>query len=109
MSGSAIPTYYWRGEGPLWRVYWLWGVAGSWILAILFTLALVQFGVTAWLYSIAALVMLVYTVWILVSVWRCSWNVREEHWGLIARVLTVAWVLNVVLVGAFLTLDLLGT
>ena len=56
-----------------------------------------------------AAIMALYTIWILVPVWRCAEKARNEQWQVLARVLTVAWVLNVVLVGAFLGLDLLGT
>lgn len=99
---------YWRGEGPLWQVFWIWGVVGSWILAALFLAAVLTIGISWALFLVTAIVMCAYTVWILVSVWRCAENASEEHWGAIARALTVAWTLNVVLVGAFLGLDLLG-
>lgn len=99
---------YWEGRGPLWKVFWLWGVVGSWILAALFLLAVQGLGISWPLYLVTAVIMLCYTVWILVSVWRCAEHARAEHWGAIARALTVAWALNVILVGAFLGLDLLG-
>lgn len=99
---------YWRGEGPLWRVFWLWGVIGSWILAALFLGAVLTLGISWPLYIVTGIVMITYTAWILVSVWRCAPNVDAEHWGVIARALTFAWALNVVFVGAFLGLDLLG-
>lgn len=105
---SAV-RQYWHGDGPLWSVFWFWGVVGSWLLAGLFALAAAYFGVTWWLFIVTAVVMTGYTVWILVSVWRCADNTREERWSLIARVLTVAWALNVLLVGVFLFLDLFGS
>lgn len=109
MSSAANPiVYYWRGEGPLWRVYWLWGVAGSLMLAGLFGWGLLGYGVSWGYVLIAGVVMGLYTVWILVSVWRCADNVREARWGDAARMLTAAWALNVVLVGLFLIFDLLG-
>ncbi len=43
---NNVLAYYWRGEGPLWRVFWLWGVLGSWILFALFALAMGQFGLS---------------------------------------------------------------
>lgn len=104
---SKLRTY-WGGEGPLWEVFWIWGVVGSWILAALFLAAVLTMGISWGLFLVTAIVMLAYTVWILVSVWRCAENASEEHWGAIARALTVAWALNVILVGVFLGLDLLG-
>ncbi|MCW5749872.1 MAG: hypothetical protein KIT81_01895 [Alphaproteobacteria bacterium] len=38
MSALTIGQY-WRGEGPLWRVYWLHGVLGSSSIALLILLA----------------------------------------------------------------------
>lgn len=105
--GGAVPAY-WEGRGPLWKVFWLWGVLGSWILAGLFATVVITAGLSWPLYVITAVVMSVYTVWILVSVWRCAENASEEKWRGLARVLTVAWALNVVLVGLFLGLDLLA-
>ncbi|MDX1610093.1 MAG: hypothetical protein R3225_08230 [Halofilum sp. (in: g-proteobacteria)] len=105
---KAIVQRYWRGDGPLWRVFWLWGVVGSWLLAAVFLLAVQGLGISWPLYLITAVIMLGYTVWILVSVWRCAEHAQPEYWGAIARALTVAWALNVILVGAFLGLDLLG-
>lgn len=105
---TDILSIYWQGRGPLWKVFWLWGVVGSWILAALFLAAVLGLGISWPLYLVTAVIMVCYTVWILVSVWRCAENATQEHWGLIARMLTVAWALNVILVGAFLGLDLLG-
>lgn len=45
-----------------------------------------------------------YTVWILVSVWRCA-ETSDPHWRLIARCLTVAWAGNATLVVLFLQID----
>ena len=28
-----VASYYWRGHGPLWKAYWLYGVLGSNVLA----------------------------------------------------------------------------
>ena len=29
---ESVASYYWRGNGPLWKVYWLYGVLGSNVL-----------------------------------------------------------------------------
>ena len=109
---SATPVVgtfaaYWRGQAPLWKVFWLWGVVGSWILAAVFATAVVSLGLSWTVYVITGCIMVIYTVWILVSVWRCAEHATDQ-WRLIARMLTVAWALNVVLVGTFLGLDLLA-
>jgi hypothetical protein len=56
-----------------------------------------------------------YSVWILVSVWRCADNVRTrpldqdpEFWSTLARWSTVAWALNVLFVGGFVLLTVVG-
>ena len=96
-------TYYWQGKGPLWRVYWLYGVLASTVLAALIAAA----GLRHWVALpglIATLVGLAfYTGWILVSIWRCAENIAGRPfdidpslWTWLARWLTVAWAINVV-------------
>lgn len=92
---------YWHGEGPLWKLYWIYGVllstlGGTFILAVTLQRAL-PVPVLALLLAVA----LVYTGAILVSIWRCAFNIAgdpfgidREAWGWIARVLTIGWVLN---------------
>lgn len=53
------------------------------------------------------MVFALYTVWILVSVWRCA-ETSDPQWRLIARCLTVAWAGNAALVVVFLQLDLVA-
>ena len=48
-----------------------------------------------------------YTAWILISVWRCAERARP-HWRLFARLSTVAWAGNALMVLGFLQLDLLA-
>jgi hypothetical protein len=100
---------YWRGEGPLWRVYWIYGVLGSLLLTVAIALPMWQ----KWIgqgTAIAALIAgAVYTVWILVCVWRCALNIEGEPlgmsrdgWALLARMLTFAWAINVLGLAAIL-------
>lgn len=100
---------YWKGEGSLSRVFWLYGVICS-------TLAI---GLVAWVAATgrlseealvaAILVLFAYTVWILVSVWRCAARRGDgDFYGIMARWLTVAWAINAILVGGFVLLDLLA-
>jgi hypothetical protein len=90
-------------------VFWLYGVICS-------TLAI---GLAAWAAATgrlgeqalvaAILVLFAYTVWILVSVWRCAARRGEDDfYGNLARWLTVAWAINATLVGGFVLLDLLA-
>lgn len=96
-------TDAWRGRQPLTTVFWGYGVATSFALIILHAAALVR----GRLLSQQALIVIsaAYTFWILVSLWRCSANVKS-CWGGIARGLTVAWAFNAAMVLIFLQLDL---
>jgi hypothetical protein len=95
-----------RGNTPLWRVFWIYGVLVSHVF----------FGAILYLYRqlptpmLAALLaaFVGYTAWIMRSVWVNAYNVSDEKWTHIARALTVAWALNAVLVSAFLFLGHLG-
>lgn len=95
----------WRGEAPLARVFWVYGVCVSSVLVLLYVPALYEnrLGVQ----QVMLFVLAGYTVWILVSVWRCAASARS-FWGVLAQWLTVAWAGNAILVLAFLQLDLVG-
>ena len=104
---EMFATYYWRGHGPLWKVYWLYGVLGSCVLtAILLYLISTGSTDTVW-FQVVLLLLAAYTVWIVIAVWRCAFNVRDERLGHIARALTVAWAINAALVLGFLELEYL--
>ena len=94
----------WRGEFDLATVFWGYGVLGSSVLIILHATALIlrQIALQEALIAASAL----YTVWIVVAIWRCS-SRAHPYWGTLARWLTVAWALNSGLVLAFLQVDLL--
>jgi hypothetical protein len=107
MKEESLFAHYWRGHGPLWKVYWLYGVLGSWILTAILLIILGR-GLTAgFLFQIVLILLAVYTVWIVVSVWRCAFNVENENYAYIARALTVAWAINAALVLGFLELELI--
>lgn len=86
---------YWRGDGPLWKVFWLHGVlaslgiVGAYFLAVLIGDTGVQRAVL--------IVALIFAVWIAVSVWRCALNVCNVAYAYIARGLAVAWAINAVI------------
>jgi hypothetical protein len=87
---------FWRGELPLGRAFWLWGILGGGVvslLAPLFALMLVAAGAPAWL---AVLVFAAHIPWnfvLLVGVWRSA-----ERPGVspaaanLARLVILAWV-----------------
>jgi hypothetical protein len=97
---------YWRGEGPLWRIYWLYGVLGSLVLSAIFAAALV--GKAFAVQQVLLPIVLAFTAWIVVAVWRCAPNTRKELYTHLARGLTVAWALNVVMLIGFLQLELVA-
>jgi hypothetical protein len=93
---------YWRGEGPLWRLFWIYGVlvgtaGGTAILASVRSGAAPS--VTVGLVAVG----LAYTAWVLVGVWRCAFNmsrrpfgVDRETLGWMARLMTFGWAINAV-------------
>lgn len=96
-SQSSNPLLrYWRGEGELWKVFWLYGVLASAVLAAAYAAALSAGNVVA--EQILLPVLLVYTAWIVVSVWRCAPNAAQEFHTHLARGLTIAWALNTLFV-----------
>jgi hypothetical protein len=107
--GGNVARHYWRGHGPLWKVYWLYGVLGSNVLALILLLLIHRgAGGSVWFQSVL-LLLAGYTVWIVVSVWRCASNVENPLYGQMARALTVAWSINALMVLGFLELQFLQT
>lgn len=95
----------WRGEQPLWKIFWAYGVAAS---AVLITFYVIAFYVDRIaLRQVLLLCFAPYTAWILVSVWRCANNTREKLWSLLARLLTVAWACNAIMIVVFLQFNLI--
>lgn len=95
----------WRGEANLITVFWGYGVVASSALIVLHAAALMLRQIALQQVLIAASVL--YTVWVLVAIWRCSTR-AHPYWGTLARWLTVAWALNTGLILTFLQLDLLS-
>ena len=89
---------YWDGERKLWKAFWLLGFVFQ-ILFFYFLLFLLYVGMLLKLtWSIKITVFLlsnIYTVWILVSIWNCAYNVKTKIWGDISRLIVV---LNVILI-----------
>ena len=95
----------WHGEEPLWKVFWVYGVATSVTIVVPYVVAFYD-GHMA-LRQVLLPCFAAYTAWILVSVWRCASNTNEKLWSKLARFLTVAWAGNTILVLIFLQLNLL--
>ncbi len=105
---------YWKGEKKLWKAFWVMGFVFQ-ILFFYFLLFLLYIGKLIGLtWSIKITIFLlsnIYTIWILVSIWNCSDNVKYEIplrlfrrwgfegkiniWGFISRVIVV---LNIILI-----------
>lgn len=89
--------------GQLGRVFWGLGVVPS---NLLWALALWALGTQriALMLGVFA-VLLLYTGWIIPTVWRAAPSAANPDLGLAARGLTVAWGLNTALLVFFLTLQ----
>lgn len=96
----------WRGEEPLAKVFWGYGVALSSLLSILYGAAL--YAKRAGLQEVLLLCFAGYSVWVLVSIWRCVENTRQALWGVLARQLTVIWTGNVLMLLLFLEIDVIA-
>ena len=104
---ASVASYYWRGHGPLWKIYWLYGVLGSNLLTVILLLLMWEDAIASGWFQLVLLLLAAYTIWIVVSVWRCAFNVEQPIYGHMARALTVAWAINALMVLAFLELQAL--
>ena len=92
---------YWNGKQKLWKAFWLIGFVLQFVLIIffgIFNLIGIALGLTWSLKIIIFLINIIYTIWVLVSIWNCAYNVKNKIWGDLSRVIVV---LNVILL--FLT------
>lgn len=97
----------WNGEEPLARVFWIYGVLASTVVTILFVMLVRIEGPGFGIHQFLILSFVPYTVWILVSIWRCAFNVENAYYGHLARALTIAWAINAALLVLFVELRLL--
>jgi hypothetical protein len=95
----------WYGLEPLWKVFWGYGVLASAILVALYVVAVIERRPAV--QQMLLIFIAGYTVWVLVSVWRCAATSRPI-WQALARSLAVAWAANATLVSLFLELNLLA-
>lgn len=72
----AAEILAWRGEQPLWKVFWVYGVAISSVLIAFYVIGFYVDRIA--LRQVLLLCFAPYTAWILISVWRCANNTRER-------------------------------
>ena len=81
----------WKGDEKLWKVFWVF------FLIVAITLGIVRFFNPYFLiqYEILVFAILIWAVWVHVSLWRCAFNARWSRWGYIIRafvIVVIAWV-----------------
>ncbi len=90
------------GQRRLATVFWRDGVLVS---HVLFLALLGLYGsLSAIAFAVCVGLFLCYTAWIMRSIWLNSGNVDRPEWGSMARVLTIGWTINAVVVCLFLVL-----
>lgn len=94
----------WRGQMELWKVYWGYGVLTSIALALLYVEAMREHRPLFQQSLLLALAL--YTIWILIAVWRCAAH-ASPVWRFLSRLSTVAWACNAALVLSFLEFELI--
>ena len=100
---------YWNGKQKLWKAFWIMGFVFQ-ILLFYFLSFLLYLGLLIGLtWSIKITIFLlsnIYTIWILVSIWRCAYNVKNKIWGNLSRVIVILNVIFLFLIyTGVLTLD----
>ena len=100
----AAEVRVWKGNARLSTVFWLHGVLASSILILVYATTVYQAQLFAEQFLLICFGF--YTIFILVSIWRCS-LATDTFWGQLARFLTFAWAANAALVLSFRQLELL--
>jgi len=92
---------YWYGQGPLWKLYWIYGVLLSTIGGTALLAGTLQRAMPLPLLVAGLAAGLAYTGFILVAIWRSAFNIAghplgidREAWGWLARLLTFGWAIN---------------
>ena len=93
--------HYWHGEGPLWKLYWVYGVLLSTLGGTFLMAGVLRHALPMPLLLAILAAGLAYTGFILVSIWRSAFNIagtplgiEAAAWGWLARALTFGWALN---------------
>jgi hypothetical protein len=96
-SGSQHLRYVkdpWNGKERLWKVFWLYNLVLGY--AMIMGISHLPEGA---LKAAGNLFILIYFIWVAVSLWRCAYNVDNELWGHLARALVVFSVIGFFLPG----------
>ena len=83
---------YWNGKQKLWKAFWLMGFVFQILFFFFLSLFLViglALGLTWSIKIFIFLVSNIYTIWILVSIWNCAYNVKKKIWGDLSRLLVI--------------------
>ncbi len=94
----------WHGTGRLSTVFWRYGVLNTVVLMVLYATTVYLNQRVA--EEILLIAFVPYSVWILVSIWRCA-SATPSLWGELARFLTIAWAANLTMILFFRQLELL--
>lgn len=100
----SVELRMWRGEAPLAPLFWGHGVLLSSFLLALYGAAI--YSGRPLLEQFLLVCLGLYTLWILIAIWRSAAN-DNTVWSLLARMLTVAWAANIVLILLFREVELL--
>lgn len=84
-----------RGQLPLWRVFWIGHALGYFVFSVL--IALVAGALDTDIFIKPAL--LIFIALSVYAIYKCSINVEKQMWGKLARLYTLLWLL-VFIVGA---------
>lgn len=107
----------WRGEESLRKVFWVYTVLG--LLPFSFLLNFLQLvGVSAEknghstngllsLMAVLGVIFLVYMVWAVGSLWKCSFNVKWKWWGYLSRA-GVLWFVFLFVTGVVKAIFIIG-
>lgn len=95
----------WRGQQPLARVFWIYGVLTSFGLAAFYLAAALAHRPS--LQQALVITFAAYTGWVLMAVWRCAEQAPPQLRALV-RSLALVWAVNTVMFTGFLELDLVA-
>ncbi len=90
----------WRGQRPLYKVFWLYYVAGAFVVVGTFLLFIQFAGLFPNLIALALIfaalaALLTWKVWALFSIWRCAPNSSASTYKFLARAYVVFFILTV--------------
>lgn len=87
---------FWRGNLPLGRAFWLWGILGGAIIGLVSTLlalALLVAGAPTWLAMLVFAAHLPWNLVLLIGIWRSAGRSRvSRDTASLARLVILAWV-----------------